>query len=139
MAWSEAYRNFKRNEIVGKRFGKLVVLEFEESKGVRLFYKCKCDCGKVIVKRKDRLNMTSSCGCAKGELISKAVKKAKNSRKTNFEELDKLTFNELLDKEPYEAIQVIKKFKKVDYYKAKDIYADWRKKVKVDPEYSINK
>lgn len=35
-----------KNDITGKRFGRLVVIEQCESKNNRRMWKCKCDCGK---------------------------------------------------------------------------------------------
>ena len=61
------------NDIVGQRFGKLVVLEYLYSKHLpgnllNHFYKCKCDCGnEIVVKRASLLSTIKprkSCGCA---------------------------------------------------------------------------
>jgi hypothetical protein len=61
-----------KNDIIGKRFGKLLVIEFagyvetgiKEVKR-RSIYKCKCDCGNFpIVKRNSLVTgHTKSCGC----------------------------------------------------------------------------
>lgn len=50
--------------IIGRRFGKLVVVEYAE-KGK---WRCKCDCGGVStpVLRNLKRGMTTSCGCMKG-------------------------------------------------------------------------
>lgn len=58
----------KNQDIIGKRFGKLVVLNYSESaksKGYYGSYNCICDCGKMIVL--PRINLLKgkmkSCGC----------------------------------------------------------------------------
>ena len=60
------------NDIVGKRFGKLVVLSFDHkephknSTGFTYYYLCKCDCGNTkVIDRGSlrRTNGTKSCGC----------------------------------------------------------------------------
>lgn len=64
--------NFK--SLVGKRFGKLVVLErVKNDRFNHVNYRCKCDCGgEVIVDASNlRQGNTNSCGCvkSKGEMI----------------------------------------------------------------------
>ena len=65
-------KKFDVNDIVGKRFGKLVVLAFDHKKphknstGFTYYYLCKCDCGNTkIIDRSSlrRTNGTQSCGC----------------------------------------------------------------------------
>ena len=53
------------NGMVGKRFGKLVVLK-EYKAGKWLVCTCRCDCGKVVEVRRSSLTSgnTTSCGCA---------------------------------------------------------------------------
>lgn len=54
-------------DLVGKRFGKLTVLEAlpETNKFNRKVYKCRCDCGKetYVVSSSLTTKHTSSCGC----------------------------------------------------------------------------
>lgn len=59
----------KRNAIVGKRYGRLVVLEYAYTIGKHSYYRCKCDCGNVVETRRDGLvnGHTQSCGCANQE------------------------------------------------------------------------
>lgn len=62
----------KLHDIVGKRFGKLIVLKevgVDETKN-RL-YLCECDCGnlKVVRGRSLKTGNTKSCGCYKREII----------------------------------------------------------------------
>lgn len=60
-------RETRTKNLVGQRFGKLVVTELleESNKFNRRMYKCKCDCGnETIVQSSCLLNgHTSSCGC----------------------------------------------------------------------------
>ena len=42
----------EREELIGKRFGKLTVTSFAYSKDNRLYWNCVCDCGKPIVTGK---------------------------------------------------------------------------------------
>lgn len=55
----------RRKELIGERFGKLVVLEFEGVKDGRTTWKCRCDCGKVSTVLSSNLlaNRVTSCGC----------------------------------------------------------------------------
>lgn len=59
------------NNLIGKRFGKLLVLELDmdrinkEQKN-RIYYICQCDCGKILSVRQDSLTSRgeeASCGC----------------------------------------------------------------------------
>lgn len=54
------------DELVGKKFGKLLVLEYEkaEQKGRHGTYRCLCDCGNVSHPRKNALltGQSTSCG-----------------------------------------------------------------------------
>ena len=59
--------------LVGRRFGKLEVLERVENNRYGVQYKCKCDCGGIAVVSANNLRSgnTNSCGCikSKGEMI----------------------------------------------------------------------
>lgn len=84
---NERVREAIGNQLIGERFGKLVVLEQvdsirEPSGTLRTAWLCQCDCGnKVIVKT---LNLksgdTSSCGCnkSKGENLLENILKENN-------------------------------------------------------------
>lgn len=71
------FNNNQRTIKVGDRFGKLVILEetglrFHSEGHNRMWYKCQCDCGKVVEKSGNQLKngQVKSCGCLKsaGEL-----------------------------------------------------------------------
>ena len=63
----------KRIEMVGKRFGRLVVIKESKKSGRSIYWKCKCDCGnfKIIQGRHLRSGDIKSCGCLKKELSMK--------------------------------------------------------------------
>lgn len=58
-------------DLIGKRFGRLIVIEkafvkkVGKSKKKRQFWKCKCDCGNIVYVDTNHLNSghTKSCGC----------------------------------------------------------------------------
>lgn len=60
------------DDIVGKKFNRLLVLSFDHSKphpnptkGNFYFYKCQCECGNITFVKRERLISleTKSCGC----------------------------------------------------------------------------
>ena len=62
------------DRVLGKKFGRLTVLEFQDKPGARkLHFLCQCDCGKKIVTTNDSLlsQHTISCGCYQREVVSK--------------------------------------------------------------------
>lgn len=63
-------------DLIGKRFGKLVVMERDLSKK-RTAWKCKCDCGNIKNVQACHLlsGATTSCGCYQKERASQANKK----------------------------------------------------------------
>lgn len=57
------YRDF-----VGRRFGKLTVMSYDHTDDHReRFWKCRCDCGNIIVTKGSRLiaGRALSCGCSR--------------------------------------------------------------------------
>ena len=67
----------RRINLVGKRFGRLVVVGNMEIRNGKSYWKCRCDCGNSILVRADQLKRgnTCSCGCLKKE---KDIEKGKN-------------------------------------------------------------
>lgn len=65
---------------VNQRFGKLLVIEKIKSRFIggmlRGTYRCKCDCGKIVIRINQNLNNrhVGNCGCYSRELISKIGK-----------------------------------------------------------------
>uniref|UniRef100_A0A6H2A0Y7 HNH endonuclease n=1 Tax=viral metagenome TaxID=1070528 RepID=A0A6H2A0Y7_9ZZZZ len=57
-------------DLIGKKFGRLTVIErLESDKLGRLYWKCKCECGNFtsVLGLSLRYNHTKSCGCLKEE------------------------------------------------------------------------
>lgn len=85
----------RKNDLTGKRFGRLTVLERSEEKYItksgkeypNAIYICRCDCGKIISCHGGNLlkGATSSCGCFQKESASKrfSVHRMRNSRLYN--------------------------------------------------------
>ena len=70
----ERAREVSFKSLVGKRFGKLIVLErVKNDKFNHVNYKCQCDCGGITIVDTNNLRQgtTNSCGClkSKGEMI----------------------------------------------------------------------
>lgn len=67
----------KRQDLVGKRFGRLTVLEYSHSKKYKnqttVYWKCLCDCGNecVVSAQKLRSGHTKSCGCYRSEIAKR--------------------------------------------------------------------
>lgn len=66
------------SEMIGKKFGRLTILEEceERDKYHYKVYKCKCDCGNIIYVNSNKLKSgnTKSCGCLKIEKLTKHEK-----------------------------------------------------------------
>lgn len=58
-----------RIELLGKKFGKLLVIDYYKSINKDVHYKCLCDCGNepIVNKQKLKNGHTKSCGCYKSE------------------------------------------------------------------------
>ena len=69
-------------DIIGHRFGKLVVVRYSHRKTNARLYLCKCDCGneKAIAGASLRKKVTQSCGCIRSEYIAKKNYKHGKSR-----------------------------------------------------------
>jgi len=74
-------------EEIGKRYGRLTVVEFshykELKKGTLKIYKCMCDCGKqcCISRTSLRVGNTKSCGCLQQDMASSSSTKHGLARK----------------------------------------------------------
>lgn len=60
-------------DVIGKKFGRLTVIEYADMDGRHVMVKCKCDCGNYIVTREYRLisGTTKSCGCYRKDKLTK--------------------------------------------------------------------
>lgn len=71
----------RRLDLKGKRFHKLFVLEFSHllAKGYSV-WKCKCDCGKTVIRRGSSIvsGQTKSCGCYRNRHGKSATKEYKS-------------------------------------------------------------
>ena len=63
-------------DLIGQRFGRLVVIEKLPSKNRRCWWKCKCDCGnfKDVPTTSLTLGDTKSCGCLNKEKMRERAK-----------------------------------------------------------------
>jgi len=70
--------NPKIKNLANKRFGRLVVLHYTQSKNHRSHWWCKCDCGNELEVDANRLNrkLRQSCGCLSLENSLINIKKA---------------------------------------------------------------
>lgn len=59
------FDNMEKQDIVGKKFGKLTAIKRVENKGKHLYYLFRCDCGKEKIISKEAVveGKTKSCGC----------------------------------------------------------------------------
>lgn len=72
-----------RNNLIGRKFGKLTVIGLATTKNGRTFYNCECDCGKKIIVSSSHLvtGHTKSCGCSRiRNITSKIGKKGYHTR-----------------------------------------------------------
>jgi hypothetical protein len=66
----------RKIDLVGQKFGRLMVIEPSSPRGKRSTWKCLCDCGaeKIAVGHELKSGDTRSCGCIKIELSPQKVK-----------------------------------------------------------------
>lgn len=71
--------NTKRENMLGKSFGRLKVVSYKglDESNKRALWKCECDCGNEVVVRKDSLKRgaTKSCGCLNKEIQNSFAEK----------------------------------------------------------------
>ena len=71
---SESRIKVNSKDLVGKKFGRLLVLERNPNGNLgRTQYRCLCSCGNMIITKGESLSSgdTSSCGCLRLESIKK--------------------------------------------------------------------
>lgn len=63
-------------DLTGQRFGRLKAIEYSHTESGRAFWKCRCDCGNIVIRRgKDILSgNTKSCGCLNTEQRKERMK-----------------------------------------------------------------
>lgn len=81
----------RKDDLIGKRFGKLVVLNYSHSDKNRCaLYNCKCDCGNTrpVRARSLRIGMAVTCGCKKsykeitGTIFGRMISNCKRRTRT---------------------------------------------------------
>lgn len=75
--------------LIGKRFGLLEVIESIPSTGGRVKWKCRCDCGNevIVTGRKLTSGNNKSCGCLKIKLATERIQeynKAKTKKRIRY-------------------------------------------------------
>ena len=65
-----------KEDYIGLRYGRLVIISWEGKRGYHTYVKCKCDCGNTKSIRLYRLETgeTKSCGCIRKELFEETRK-----------------------------------------------------------------
>lgn len=57
---------------IGYKFNKLTIIEFlgkdGNNDGTHCYYKCQCECGKVVKILSQHIQVQKSCGCAPREM-----------------------------------------------------------------------
>lgn len=65
-------------DITGNQYNRLTVIGFDHCENKRSFWKCRCDCGKVVILRKDhfayKYSRQKSCGCLHRQRSSEYMK-----------------------------------------------------------------
>jgi hypothetical protein len=80
----------EKNNLTGKQYGRLVVLEFVGKKRSNNVWKCLCVCGNIVDVSQNHLGInTNSCGCLRKEMLS--LKKTKHG-KTHSKEFRTLSY-----------------------------------------------
>jgi len=66
----------RKQDLIGKKFGKLTVIKEGENKGKNTTWICKCDCGeeKTILAYNLTSGKSKSCGCVRGEKLGNLVR-----------------------------------------------------------------
>ena len=83
-----------KNDITGRKFGRLTVVKQVENGKYGRYWECKCECGNTIIRptadltRKKR--PTRSCGCLQREIaIDLALKKKEQASRDLYELIQK--------------------------------------------------
>ena len=75
-------RKGQREDLTGKRFGRLVVLAEDHETNYQYYWLCKCDCGNLSVKSGNEMRRghAKSCGCLQAEYKPPIIQKHGMSR-----------------------------------------------------------
>ena len=95
--------------MLNQRFGRLVVIDEAPNYRTQAMWKCKCDCGNIVICRGSHLRegVTNSCGCLVREKLKEASKKFNTYNLNKEYGIGYTLKNEIFyfDKEDYEKIQ----------------------------------
>lgn len=82
-------------DLIGKRFGKLTVVAYEEKRAGMHRWRCRCDCGKETVVGQTLLQTgkTKSCGCMQAEVYRENLKLIDGTSVVALEKSKKLRVN----------------------------------------------
>lgn len=82
----------REDSILGKRFGRLVVVKKSDTKNNYSYWECKCDCGKMCIVSRNSLKSgyTRSCGCLADEFRENC--EIKNRKYNTFEIKDAVVY-----------------------------------------------
>jgi hypothetical protein len=88
----------KKTNLVGKRFGRLLVISPAESRNGLVCWNCQCDCGKstVAIANSLREESTKSCGCLKREILQQQQLRVTGKPSHNFINLKGQRFGKLV-------------------------------------------
>lgn len=75
------------NDLTGKQFGELYVLELSKIENHRAYWKCRCSCGNIIEVQGHYLTQgdKKSCGCIKESFGEKKIKNILSNMNINFQ------------------------------------------------------
>ncbi|MDU6985305.1 MAG: hypothetical protein E6371_12895 [Terrisporobacter othiniensis] len=100
----------KPDELIGKVFGKLTVIErLENTKDRRRLYRCSCECGNITEVKARYLNNgdTRSCGCYKKNFDAYKVKNYKNALERVGEKHGRLTIIDIAMRDNKKAYDMV--------------------------------
>lgn len=89
------YNGKKYRSLIGRKIGKLTVIELDHVKNKKTYWKCKCECGNYDVVSKSNLvtNQVHSCGCSYLKLLennrSKMISENTNISRISSDKLNK--------------------------------------------------
>ena len=84
--------------LVGKKFGRLLVIKKAESKNGNTYWTCQCECGKIkdICGKSLRRGLTKSCGCLHKEIVKNRAKDLKEMKFGKLTVLERVTSSSLV-------------------------------------------
>lgn len=98
----------RAHNLLGQKFGKLIVIEKADNRNERTCWKCSCECGGTLITTTKNLmdGHTTSCGCFSGSKGENKIKSILQENQINYEQ-EKQFENLILDTQ---------KFARYDFY-----------------------